>query len=141
MSEQKSTATASAPAKATASYRLPSNVTMKHAARLSINDDKPIMMDYWYPSLEKKAILGLRENGEKLLVKNEDEYTSTIKKFYRAPSEQIKCVKCNVDVDPPRCEKCAKGPKEAPPDCNEYIIITENSIYLVDGNIPNKKIY
>ena len=28
-------------------YRLPSDVTLKHAAKLSIVEDKPIMLDYW----------------------------------------------------------------------------------------------
>ena len=49
-------------------YRLPSDITMKHAAKLSIVDDKPIMMDYWAVSLDKKALIGAKENGEKLLV-------------------------------------------------------------------------
>ena len=89
-------------------YRLPSDVTLKHAAKISIVDDKPIMMDYWAASLDKKALIGARENGEKLLVKSEDEYTSTIQKFYKSGTE--------------------------------YIIITENSIYLVSNDIPTRKI-
>lgn len=89
-------------------YRLPTDVTMKHAAKLSIVDDKPIMMDYWTFSLDKKALIGARENGEKLLVKSEDEYTSTIQKFYKSGSE--------------------------------YIVITENSIYIVSNDIPTRKI-
>ena len=89
-------------------YRLPSDVTMKHAAKLAIVDDKPIMLDYWTPSLDKKALVGARENGEKLLVKSEDEYTSTIAKFYKSGSE--------------------------------YIVITENSIYIVSNEIPTRKI-
>ena len=89
-------------------YRLPDDITMKHAAKLSIVDDKPIMMDYWTASLDKKALIGARDNGEKLLVKSEDEYTSTIQKFYKSGTE--------------------------------YIIITENSIYLVSNEIPTRKI-
>jgi hypothetical protein len=89
-------------------YRLPADVTLKHAAKLSIVDDKPIMMDYWASSLDKKALIGARENGEKLLVKNEEEYTSAIQKFYKSGTE--------------------------------YIVITENSIYLVSNEIPTRKI-
>jgi hypothetical protein len=92
----------------TFNYRLPCDVTMKHAAKLSIVDDKPIMLDYWTPSLDKKALIGARENGEKLLVKSEDEYTSTIAKFYKSGTE--------------------------------YIVITENSIYIVSNEIPTRKI-
>ena len=89
-------------------YRLPSDVTLKHAAKLGIVDDKPIMLDYWTASLDKKALIGARENGEKLLVKSEDEYTSTIAKFYKSGTE--------------------------------YIVITENYIYIVSNEIPTRKI-
>ena len=91
-----------------ANYRLPSDITLKHAAKLGIVEDKPIMLDYWSYSLDKKALIGVKENGEKLLVKSEDEYTSPISKFYKSGTE--------------------------------YIIITENSIYLVCSEIPTRKI-
>jgi hypothetical protein len=103
-----------APASATggsateSSYRLPSDVTLKHAAKLAIVEDKPIMLDYWSSSLDKKALVGVKENGEKLLVRSEEEYTSTIAKFYKSGTE--------------------------------YIIITENSIYIVSSDIPTRKI-
>ena len=89
-------------------YRLPSDVTLKHAAKLSSVEDKPIVLDYWTPSLDKKALVGARENGEKMLVKSEDEYTSPIQKFYKSGTE--------------------------------YIVITENSIYIVSNEIPTRKI-
>ena len=71
------------------SYRTPSDTTMKHCVKLSIVQDKPIMMDYWVPSLEKKALIGVRDNNEKLLVKSEEEYTSPIAKIYKVESEFI----------------------------------------------------
>jgi hypothetical protein len=89
-------------------YRLPAEITLKHAAKLGMVEDKPIMLDYWTASLDKKALIGVKDNGEKLLVKSEDEYTSSISKFYKTGTE--------------------------------YIIITENSIYLVSSDIPTKKI-
>jgi hypothetical protein len=89
-------------------YRLPSDATLKHAAKLSIVEDKPIMFDYWTSSLDKKALVGVKDEGEKLLVKSEDEYTSCIIKFYKSVTE--------------------------------YIIITENSIYIVSSDIPTRKI-
>ena len=90
-------------------YRLPENNTLQHAAKLSIVEDKPIMMDYWTSSLEKTVLIGVKDNGqEKLLVKSEEEYTSPISKIYKVGKE--------------------------------YIIVTENSIYLVDVEIPTKKI-
>jgi hypothetical protein len=88
-------------------YRLPSEVTLQHVSKLAIVEDKPIMLDYWTPSLDKKALVGVKESGEKLLVKSEEEYTSPISKFYKSGTE--------------------------------YIIITENSIYLVASDIPTRK--
>lgn len=98
-----STATAAA-----SNYRLPSDVTLQHASKLAIVEDKPIMLDYWTASLDKKALVGVRESGEKLLVKSAEEYTSPIAKFYKSVTE--------------------------------YIIITENSIYIVSSEIPTRKI-
>lgn len=101
-------ATKDASAAAGASYRLPSNVCVSHAMKLAIVEDKPIMMDYWTASLDKSVIIGVGENKEKLLVKSEDEYTSTIAKIYKVETE--------------------------------YIIMTENSIYIVSNDIPTKRI-
>lgn len=92
----------------TASYRLPTDATLQHAAKLSIVEDKAIMMDYWTVSLDKKALVGVRENNEKLLVKSSEEYTSPISKFFKSGTE--------------------------------YIVITENSIYIVSSDIPTRKI-
>lgn len=100
----------SAPVVSTSSNaRLPTDTTLQHAAKLAIVEDKPIMMDYWTDSLEKKVLVGLRESSnEKLLVKNAEEYTSPIAKMYKSTTE--------------------------------YIIVTENSIYLVSSDIPSRKI-
>lgn len=103
MSEQRSASTSEP-----ANYKLPTEVTLRHAAKLAVVEDKPIMMDYWSNSLDKKALIGVKESGEKLLVKSEDEYTSPISKFYKS--------------------------------ADEYIIVTENSIYLVSSDIPTRKI-
>jgi len=79
-------------------YRLPTDMTMKHAAKLSIVDDKPIMMDYWTDSLDKKALIGAKDNGEKLLVKNQEEYTSTIIKFYKSGTEYIVITEISIYI-------------------------------------------
>ena len=89
-------------------YRLPSNTTLQHCAKLGIVEDRPIMMDYWTCSCDKEAMIGVRDNGEKLLIKNEEEYTSPITKIFKVETE--------------------------------YIIMTENSIYIVNSDIPTKKI-
>lgn len=89
-------------------YRLPSGTTLQHCAKLGIVEDKPIMFDYWTSSCDKEVLIGVREGGEKLLVKSEEEYTSPVSKIYKVETE--------------------------------YIIITENSIYIVSADIPTKRI-
>tara|TARA_Y100000591_G_C21825663_1_gene696518 strand:- start:297 stop:587 length:291 start_codon:yes stop_codon:yes gene_type:complete len=89
-------------------YSPPSSTCLQHACKLAIVDDKPIMLDYWTDSQESKVLLGVRDNGEKLLVKNEDEYTSPIAKIYKVEEN--------------------------------YIILTENSLYIVSAGIQTKRI-
>lgn len=91
-------------------FRLPSNATLEHAAKLAINEDRPIMLDYWKDSLEKTVLIGQRddETKEKILVRSEEEYTSPIKQILKVGTD--------------------------------YIIMTENSIYLVDTGIPFRRI-
>lgn len=89
-------------------YRLPENATMQNAMKWAIIEDKPIMLDYWVDSLEKRVLIGMKENKEKLLVKSADEYTSPIAKIFKHN--------------------------------NDYIIMTENSIYLVDANVDVRKL-
>ena len=90
------------------SFRMPSHLCMQHAAKLGIVEDRPIMLDYWTLSLEKNVIIGVKENGEKLLVKSEDEYTSPVSKIFKIEAE--------------------------------YIILTENSIYIVSSDIQSNRI-
>jgi hypothetical protein len=93
--------------------RFPLDVTLRNAVKLSIKDDKPIMLDYWEYSLERKAMIGVKPSGEKLLVKSEEEYTSSIFKLYKTGDKTLG---------------------------EDYIIITENSIYIVASEIPTRKI-
>ena len=72
-----------------AGYRLPENNTLQHAAKLSIVEDKPIMMDYWTSSLDKSVLIGVKDTQEKLLVKSEEEYTSPVSKIYKVGKEYI----------------------------------------------------
>ena len=79
-------------------YKLPPNSLWKHIAKISITEDKPIMLDYWLDSLEKAVSIGVRENGEKLLVKSEDEYTSPIKNIYSVDECYIICSENSIYV-------------------------------------------
>jgi hypothetical protein len=107
-SQNSASSTATSTATASDNYTLPADFTFKQAAKIAIVEDKPIMMDYWTASIEKKALIGAKDSGEKLLVKSEDEYTSSIAKIYKSASE--------------------------------YIVVTENSLYIVSNSIPTRKI-
>ena len=89
-------------------YSAPSNTCLQHAVKIAIVEDRPIMMDYWTNSHDNNVLIGVKEDGEKLLVKSEDEYTSPISKIFKVETE--------------------------------YIIVTENSLYIVDSTIPTKRI-
>ena len=89
---------------------LPSEKVLKHVTKLAIEQDKPIMMDYWIDSYgdSPNVLIGVRNNEEKLLVRSNEEYTSPISKIFKVGEE--------------------------------YIVITENSIYVVSTQIPTKRI-
>jgi hypothetical protein len=91
--------------------RLPSDKTLKYAAKIAITDDKPVQMDYWSASIDKSAFIGIKKGTENqpeenLLVKSNEEYTSTIRKRYKSD--------------------------------NEFIILTENTIYIVSSDIESQ---
>jgi hypothetical protein len=101
-------AVAAAPAPAQAEI-LPQTTTLIHAARLAIQYDKPIQMDYYVDTAINKAFLGEdAETKEKVLVKSKDEFTSNIGRTFKVGED--------------------------------YLIMTENSIYVVSGKIMKKRI-
>jgi hypothetical protein len=67
---------------------IPNASILLRAAQLSIDEDKPIYLDYYNDSLEKKCCIGVQD-GTKYLVKSESEYTSTIQ-------EAFKCENCYI---------------------------------------------
>jgi hypothetical protein len=106
---------ASAPSTSTAittggsQERIPSTATLVSAAKLAIQKDMPINLDYFLDSADGKAFLGEDAvSKEKMLVKNSEEYTSHIQKIYKAG--------------------------------DDFIIMTENSIYIVSGSVQKRKI-
>ena len=89
--------------------KIPSAATLVSAAKLSIQKDMSIQLDYFVDSSDGKAFLGEdAQTSEKMLVKNSEEYTSLIQKIYKAG--------------------------------DDFIIMTENSIYIVSGKIQKRKI-
>ena len=88
---------------------VPNDKTLKHAARIAIEHDKPILLDYYNDTRIEKAFLGEDSaTKEKMLVRSEDEYTSLIQKIFKV--------------------------------AEDFIVITENSIYIIAGNTKKKTI-
>lgn len=95
-------------------YRLPEQKTMENACKISLTEDKPIMMDYWASSIDNTSIIGVQEDDKKMLIKSDQEYTSYIDKVYQIANQDKSII--------------------------DYIIKTENSIYLVSGSINTKRV-
>jgi hypothetical protein len=89
--------------------QVPSATVMAQAAKVAIEQDRPIYLDYYTDSLEKKCCIGVQGNT-KFLVKSDTEYTSPIASIMRIKEEKA------------------------------YLVITENSLYIVSADIPVKRI-
>ena len=61
---------------------LPSASVLLRAAQLALDEDKPIYLDYFRDSVEKKCCIGVQEDNTKYLVKSDSEYTSTIQTVF-----------------------------------------------------------
>ena len=87
-------------------YKLPPTSLWEHLSKLSIVEDKPIMLDYWTDSLEKKVLIGVKKDGgEKLLVKNAEEYTSPISKIYKVNECYIICTENSIYLASTKIDK------------------------------------
>jgi hypothetical protein len=88
---------------------VPSATVMAQAAKVAIDQDRPIYLDYYQDSLEKKCCIGV-QGTTKMLVKSDTEYTSPIESIMRIKEEKA------------------------------YLVLTENSLYVVSADIPVKRI-
>ena len=107
-----SSASSSALSSATLSsaLSLPDVNVLVQAAKLAIDMDKPIMLDYFHDTRAGgTAFLGEdKDTKEQILVKSADEYTSPVQKKFKTNGT--------------------------------FIFVTENSIYIVSGDIKKKEI-
>lgn len=88
---------------------LPSHTTLLQASKIAIEQDRAIMLDYFRQTANGTAFLGEDpETKDKILVKSKEEFTSMIKKLYKAG--------------------------------DDFIILTENSLYIVSGKIQKRKV-
>jgi hypothetical protein len=98
-------------AASSASAIIPSATVMLQAAKLAIDQDRAIMLDYYVQTVNGTAFLGEdSENKEqRILVKSKEEFTSLIKKVYKVGEEDL-------------------------------IVLTENSLYIVSNKIQKRKV-
>jgi hypothetical protein len=67
--------------------QVPSPTVMAQAAKIAVEQDRPIYLDYYNDSLEKKCCIGVQGNS-KFLVKSDTEYTSPIESIMRIKEEK-----------------------------------------------------
>jgi len=80
------TATAASPA----ADPIPGAAALVSAARLGIQQDKPIQLDYYVNSAQGKAFLGEDpETKERVLIKSKEEFTSLVQKVYKVDDEVL----------------------------------------------------
>ena len=102
-------ATQAGAAQAASTEVLPGATTLLQAAKISCEQDRAIMLDYFRQTANGTAFLGEDpETKERILVKSKEEFTSLIKKLYKVG--------------------------------DDFIILTENSLYIVSGKIQKRKV-
>jgi len=84
---------------------LPPSSIWQHISKIAITEDKPIMLDYWVDSLNKDVLIGVKENDEKLLVKNAEEYTSPIIKIFKLENVFIICTENSIYITSSNIDK------------------------------------
>lgn len=90
----------------------PSAEVMSKAAALAIDKDKPIKLDYYLASVQSCCQLVKNQEDQPILFKNTDENTSPLINIFVVNST------------------------DGASDC---ICVSENSIYVINGCILNKK--
>jgi hypothetical protein len=93
--------------------KVPHTATLTHASTLAIENDKPILLDYYTDSINKRCKLVKTQEKDTILYKSNEEYTSPLKKVLQIDASQTESGK-------------------------DIICISENSIYIVHSNILGK---
>jgi hypothetical protein len=90
---------------------IPSSTVMLQAAKIAIEQDRAIMLDYYVQTANGTAFLGedSENKDNRILVKTKEEFTSLIKKVYKVGEEDL-------------------------------IVLTENSLYIVSNKIQKRKV-
>ncbi len=114
MSQQQPTTPANQPPAAPSGHNPalgPSPIVLVQASRLSLKMDKPILLDYYMDSLTGKAFLGLDPNTKEQML-------------VKSKEEFTSLVQKVYHIN-----------------SGEYIIMTENSIYILSAALKNREIH
>lgn len=85
---------------------IPSAATLLQAAKLAQQHDRPIQLDYYADTVAKKAFIGEDpETKDKLLIKNNDEYTSLIQKIYKVADDFLVFTENSIYIISSRVDK------------------------------------
>jgi hypothetical protein len=76
---------------------VPTATTMAQAAKIAIEEDRPIYLDYYNDSVEKKCCIGV-QGTTKYLVKSDTEYTSPIESIVRIKDDNVFIVKTENSI-------------------------------------------
>lgn len=85
---------------------IPDEKTLSHAFKLSIKISKPVCTYFYIDSCRGKVNI-MNSDGDKIVYKNSEEYTSPIQNTYKVG--------------------------------NEYLVVTENTIYVISCNTKVQK--
>ena len=68
----------------------PSSGTLAQASAIAIQQDKPIMLDYYTASINQKGARLVKTNeGENIIFKSNDEFTSPLKRVFKTDQDII----------------------------------------------------
>jgi hypothetical protein len=85
---------------------LPNASVLLQAAKLAQQQDKPIQLDYYADSCTKKAFVGEDpDSKDKVLIKNNDEFTSLISKIYRSGDDFLVLTENSIYIASGKIEK------------------------------------
>ena len=77
--------------------QIPSATVMVQAAKIASEQDRPIYLDYYCDSIEKKCCIGV-QGTTKMLVKSDTEYTSPIETIMRIKEEKTWIVLTEISL-------------------------------------------
>jgi hypothetical protein len=80
------------------SLRKPDEKTILFAAKISLDENKPINFLYWNDSLQNKVCIRTMAANEHVIYKDKEEYTSPIQKKFTNKEDCILCTENTIYI-------------------------------------------